>query len=172
LENFPNIKELILPDTITTLNLGTGLLGTLLYRNLPKVVQNMNYSYVLPKNITTIKLTSAGSDAFGGNFGPGYDFSVFHYLSVDPANQYYDSRENCNAIIHTASNTLICGCRNTVIPSSVTALDESAFTGCQGIERLVIPGTIKSIYGPVFGNTSGNEIVLEEGVTTISYQCF
>lgn len=172
LVNFSNIQELILPDTITTINLGTGLLGTLIYRYLPKVVQNMNYSYVLPKNITTITLTSAGSDAFGSNFGPGYDFSVFHYLSVDPNNQYYDSRENCNAIINTASNTLICGCRNTVIPSSVTALDESAFTGCQGIERLVIPGTIDSIYGPVFGNTSGNEIVLEEGVTTIDYQCF
>lgn len=172
LGQFSNLEELNLPTTIKVMILGTGLFQTCLYRDIPKVVQSMNYSYTLPKNIEELKLTHPGSDAFGGNFGPGYDFSVFHYLSVDQDNQYYDSRENCNAIIHTATNTLICGCRNTVIPSSVTAIDSSAFTGCEGIERLVIPGTIKSINGPVFGNTSGKEIIFEEGVETISHECF
>lgn len=172
IDDFINLEELNLPSTIKIISLGTGIGGTLLYRNLPKVVKSMNYSYTLNKNIEEIKLTNPGSDAFGSNFGPGYDFSVFHYLSVDPDNQYYDSRENCNAIIHTATNTLICGCRNTIIPSSVTTIDSSAFTGCEDIERLVIPGTIKSINGPVFGKTSGKEIIFEEGVETISHECF
>lgn len=172
IDDFINLEELNLPTTIKVMILGTGLFQTCLYRNIPKVVQSMNYSYTLPKNIEELKLTHPGSDAFGSNFGPGYDFSVFHYLSVDPDNQYYDSRENCNAIIHTATNTLICGCRNTIIPSSVTTIDSSAFTGCEDIERLVIPGTIKSINGPVFGKTSGKEIIFEEGVETLTHECF
>lgn len=37
-------------------------------------------------------------------------------------NTKYDSREECNAIIETAYNTLIVGCKNSVIPNSVTTI--------------------------------------------------
>ena len=45
-------------------------------------------------------------------------------IAVSKANKFYDSREDCNAIIHTKSNTLVRGCENTSIPSSVTAIGE------------------------------------------------
>ncbi|MBR5727187.1 MAG: leucine-rich repeat domain-containing protein, partial [Muribaculaceae bacterium] len=41
-------------------------------------------------------------------------------MVVESGNSVYDSREGCNAIIHTSSNTLVAGCNGTIIPSSVT----------------------------------------------------
>ncbi len=43
-------------------------------------------------------------------------------IKVAPDNPVYDSRDNCNAIIETKSNTLIAGCASTVIPNSVTTI--------------------------------------------------
>jgi hypothetical protein len=39
---------------------------------------------------------------------------------VEEGNTAYDSRDSCNAIIETASNTLIAGCMNTKVPASIT----------------------------------------------------
>ena len=40
-------------------------------------------------------------------------------ITVDPANTVYDSRNNCNAIINTATNGLVIGGISTVIPDGV-----------------------------------------------------
>ena len=61
-----------------------------------------------------------------------YVFSYCLNLSsirVDKNNSYYDSRENCNAIIRKSDNTLIYGCKDTKIPSSVNRINEFAFYG-------------------------------------------
>jgi hypothetical protein len=52
-------------------------------------------------------------------------------ITVDKDNPVFDSRDNCNAVIETATNTLIAGCPTSTIPESVTALGEFAFTECQ-----------------------------------------
>jgi hypothetical protein len=51
-------------------------------------------------------------------------------ITVDPRNQYYDSRENCNALIETASNTLLLGNDYTKIPETVSTLAGSCFEDC------------------------------------------
>ena len=66
-------------------------------------------------------------------------------VTVASGNPVYDSRDNCNAIIETASNTLIQGCKTTVIPESVTALGTTAFTECQDLTSITIPKTITQI---------------------------
>lgn len=58
---------------------------------------------------------------------------------VSKDNKVYDSREDCNAIIHTESNTLIYGCKNTIIPPSVTEIGEFAFSGCSGLASIPPP---------------------------------
>lgn len=48
-------------------------------------------------------------------------------ICVDPENERYDSREDCNGIVQ--NDTLILGCKNTVIPESVTVIGSFAFDG-------------------------------------------
>ncbi|MBP3786260.1 MAG: leucine-rich repeat domain-containing protein [Bacteroidaceae bacterium] len=69
-------------------------------------------SISIPSSVTTI-----GDWAFR-------DCSSLASIKVEAGNTAYDSRENCNAIIETASNTLIAGCMNTTIPNSVTTIGE------------------------------------------------
>ena len=66
-------------------------------------------------------------------------------MTVSPNNTVYDSRENCNAIIETASNTLIAGCKMTVIPSSVEAIGHDAFFGIEELGSIKFPEGLKSI---------------------------
>ena len=53
-------------------------------------------------------------------------------IVVENGNPKYDSRNSCNAIIETESNTLITGCQSTIIPNSVTKIGDFAFLGCTG----------------------------------------
>lgn len=108
----------------------------------PRVAQAYNYLFTAGKNITTINanMMTSGSESYG----PSGDLRHFKYLSVHPVNPVFDSREDCNAIIKTADNTLVVGCTNTVIPSSVTGLAEGAFSGVQ-IESIEIPSHITTM---------------------------
>ena len=73
-------------------------------------------------------------------------------ITVENGNANYDSRENCNALIETETNTLIAGCKNTVIPNSITSIGNYAFEGCTGLTAIDIPNSVTSIgYGAFFG---------------------
>ena len=76
-------------------------------------------------------------------------------IEIDPVNPVYDSRENCNAIIETATNTLIVGRKGSVIPSSVTSIADNAFKSCKGLKSIVIPEGVKSIGKSAFEGCSG-----------------
>lgn len=71
-------------------------------------------------------------------------------IIVDSENKVYDSRKNCNAIIETSTNTLILGCKNTIIPQSVTSIGDHAFMGCSGLTSITIPSSVISIGSQAF----------------------
>ena len=60
-------------------------------------------------------------------------------IVVDEENPYYDSRMNCNAIIETATNTIIAGCNTTTIPEGVERIARDAFVGAERLKKLVLP---------------------------------
>lgn len=66
-------------------------------------------------------------------------------ITVDAGNTIYDSRDNCNAVIETATNRMIAGCATTTFPATVTALGYGTFFGCEDAKSFVISKSISSI---------------------------
>lgn len=93
-------------------------------------------------------------------------------LVVDAENPYYDSRGGCNAIIETATGTLLAGCNNTVIPDGVVRIAQNAFVGAQGLKHLVLPASLKEIGEAAFVHCGITEIEIPEGVTKLERYTF
>lgn len=79
------------------------------------------------------------------------DESAFDYcpnlrsIVVDEGNEWYDSRNGCNAVIESESGTLVLGCYKTVIPEGVTIIGKHAFDCCIRLDSLVIPEGVKKL---------------------------
>ncbi|MBQ0046958.1 MAG: leucine-rich repeat domain-containing protein [Prevotellaceae bacterium] len=84
-------------------------------------------------------------------------------INVETGNNTYDSREDCNAIIETSTNTFIVGCKNTVIPSSMDWIDANTFSGCAGLTSITIPSSVNYIIGNPFEGCSITSINVETG---------
>jgi len=80
-------------------------------------------------------------------------------MRVEEGNSMYDSRDNCNAIILTAENKLLYGCKNTSIPETVTAIEAYAFEGHARLSTITIPASVTSIGNGAFADCSGIESV-------------
>ena len=68
--------------------------------------------------------------------------SILDSIVVSDENKELDSRENCNAIINTANNELVLGCKNTKIPESVESIGDMAFACCDGLTSIDIPESV------------------------------
>ncbi len=94
-------------------------------------------------------------------------------VSVASGNTVYDSRNNCNAIIETETNTLIVGCKNTVIPSSVTSIGEAAFYNCSALTSIDLPAGLTSIGSNAFALCSQlASLTIPNSVTSIENDAF
>ena len=115
-------------------------------------------SITIPANVAII-----GESAFGSPY--------LDHIQVDPRNMVYDSREGCNAIIQTNSNTLLFGCKNTNIPDSVTSIGNRAFNG-SSLESIIIPNSVKSIGDAAFAGSNLISISIPESITTLGFAAF
>lgn len=94
-------------------------------------------------------------------------------IVVESGNTIYDSRDNCNAIICTATNELISGCKETIIPNSVTSIGRSAFNECYNLSEMTIPTSVTSIGQWAFFLCSGlTRIDIPATVTSIGQEAF
>ena len=112
-------------------------------------------------------VTSIGRWAFTGT-------PYLERIHVDEGNHVYDSREDCNAIIETATNTLVQACKNTVIPASVTTIGEYAFGGDLGSfgvhlpEVYTLPATVTTICDFAFRECNMRKVNIPNSVTSLS----
>ena len=94
-------------------------------------------------------------------------------ITVDSNNPKYDSRNNCNAIIESATNALIFGCKNTIIPNSVKSIEECAFYFCTGLTYLDIPNSVTTIKDSAFNGCKNlSDVNIPNSVTKISNLAF
>ncbi len=94
-------------------------------------------------------------------------------ISVDPNNNVYDSRNNSNAIIKTASNTLLFGCQSTIVPENITSIEEDAFNGHSQLTAISLPNGVENIGSAAFKNCIGLvSISLSTSLKTIGIMTF
>ena len=118
-------------------------------------------SITIPNSVTSIK-----SGLFQGCIG-------LTSISVESGNSIFDSRDNCNAIIETSTNTLFVGCKSTTIPNSVTSIGANAFLDCSGLTSITIPNSVTSIGGSAFSGCKGlTSITIPNSVTSIGGYAF
>lgn len=155
---------------------------------IPKDVSEMgSYVFNHSTSLESIKI-SANVSKIGSRMFRGCP--NLKSIVVEEGNKKYDSRENCNAIVETATNTLVCGTENSTIPSTITAIGSSAFaeTGlkncvipegvtsiqnvafenCQNLESVTLPQSLKRLGSRVFANSGLTSVVIPEGITWLS----
>lgn len=134
------------------------------------VTKISNYAFNYCENLGSLHLPSSVSSITGAAV---HKCNNLTSLTVDENNTTYYSQSNC--IINT-NNTLVVGCKTSVIPSdgTVTTIGEYAFTGCDGLTSLsLIPVAVTSIGNYAFLDCFGLEnIEIHDQVKTIGEGAF
>ena len=93
-------------------------------------------------------LTEIGYNAF-------VDCPGLTSIMVSENNKWFDSRDNCNAIITTISNELTVGCKSTIIPNTVKSIGNFAFYKCTSLTEVEFPSSLRIIREKAFSGCSG-----------------
>ena len=115
---------------------------------------------------STLVSISPENNAYGE--GAFHNCTRLQSITVDEANPIYDSRGNCNALIETATNTLLKGCKNTVIPDDITIIGLNAFLSINELNTITIPNSVERLETSAFaGCNSLTTITLPSNISYI-----
>lgn len=94
-------------------------------------------------------------------------------MVVDAKNKRYNSRKNCNGIVHTELKMLVAACPSTVILDVLEAIGDNAFQGVYPSHELIVPQNVKCIGRNAFcDNSSLQRVVIHDEVEVIGSYAF
>lgn len=136
----------VIPESVVKIGRGAFTQNSIEHVNIPKSIIEIEASAIRNENIKSI--------------------------TVDKENPIYDSRNGCNAVIETETNTLIAGCMNTVIPDTVEKIGKNAFSECL-LSDVVIPDSVKVIEDFAFSNCEIlSTVIIGKTIQTIDDYAF
>ena len=142
---------------------------------LPEGVTHVAGSFSGCKSLKKINLPSTLLE-FTGNYADGkgmpsfYDCPLLESIEIAEGNEVYVSDGNC--IIRKGGNTLLLGCKTSVIPAYIEHIGTSAFQG-MGLEKIVLHEGLTSIENWAFANNDGlTDISLPQSLTSIGMGAF
>ena len=118
-------------------------------------------SLIIPKSVTVIEKNN---------------FELCEQLTslvVEQGNPMFDSRDNCNVIIVTATNTLVHGCNSSSIPDGIEVIADSAFSQRRNLSHISIPDSVVYIGEFAFLCCFSLESdILLQGIHQVTRCCF
>lgn len=144
-EKCSNLQDVVIPESVNEIEEGA-------FWECPKI-----RNVYIPKSVTKIGRYSITTSA--------------ETIKVDPENPVYDSRNDCNAIIETNTNTLINGCCGTIIPDSVTKIEEYAFQFCSFF-HFRIPDSVREIEPNAFDCCNLYSLRIPNSISRIENEVF
>jgi hypothetical protein len=163
-----SLRSVKLPNSITSIGddafQNCNVLDTI---SIPSNIKSIGYNAFWATKITEVKIpattTYIGRNAFAY-------CEQLRSISVDSKNSAYDSRNNCNALIDKATNTLMRGCGTTIIPNTVQIIGQYAFAGCLNLSDASIPNSVTTIEDNAFSNCRALTSVVIPSSVTLLYQ--
>ena len=161
--NCYNLKEITLPDSVTRIDSSAFFSSGLESILLPNNIQIIESSAFQDTKIQSVFIPASVISLAPGSFNS----PRLKNITVSNENPIYDSRNNCNAVIESNTDTLIIGTNQTIIPDTVKVISMDSFKR-SGLSTITIPEGVESIKRYAFGeNSKLSKVIIPRSVTSI-----
>lgn len=160
------LKSVVLSDSVLTVGMEAFRACTNVTNiDLGHGVTSLGYTAFYDTTPIELHIPASLIKMSSGSFSPRRAVTI----TVEEGNTVFDSRENCNCLMVTSTDTLLLGCVNSLIPNTCKYVDGRAFIGT-AITSITIPDGVLSISG--FSQSSLSSITIPNSVTTINNTAF